>query len=294
MSADLCAFVDTWLDDWLAGRLPADVTCRIEAHVAACERCRRLAAIVMDAETGTEQRNEAVDLIAPVLDRTSGPACARAEQLLPALADNELDAESREILRDHLSHCDACTRLLAVVEESRELLPTLVELPVPPGFAQRVFAATSRRERPSPFVEWWLRVLARPRASLELAYVATVLLVVLLGNPVAAFQHARDGAGRLAAAVPVAQVTDQLAVRSQAAGVVGRMLTGVTSIARVVANELASRLQQVAAWIDAIRTSVGDALRWIATADAWRLLRDLRELLVPQERPAPQEQPVKK
>lgn len=294
MNRDHCAFVDTWLDDWLGGRLPADVTRRIDAHVAACDRCRRLAAIVRDAEAPSAGQDEEVDLLASVLDRTSGSACSRAEQLLPAVADNELDADSREVLRDHLSHCDGCSRLLAVLAESRDVLPALAELRTPPGFVERVLAATSRREQPSPLVAWWLRILARPRASLELAYVATVVIVALLGNPVAAFEQARAEAGRLAGVVPVAQITEQLPIGSEAVGTIGRFLSGAVFAANQVVREVAARWQQALNWLDAIETAVADGLAWVRHIDLAKTLQDAGQALRARGQPAAAEQPGKR
>ena len=102
MNRDFCAFVDTWLDDWLAGGLPADVARRIDAHVARCDRCRRLVAIVRDAETTSDTQREDTDLLASVLDRTTGSPCSHAEGLLPDLVDEQLDADTSNLLRDHV------------------------------------------------------------------------------------------------------------------------------------------------------------------------------------------------
>ena len=289
MNRDLCAFVDTWLDDWLAGRLPADAARRIDAHVAGCDRCRRLAAVVRGAEATSDVPDAEVDLLAPVLDRTSGSACSRAEQLLPALADNELEGDSADILRDHLSHCDACAQLLAVLRESRTVLPALAEIRTPPGLVERVLDATSRRERPSPFVEWWLRILARPRASLELAYVATVLMVVLLGNPIAAFNGARERAGRLAGVVPVARLSEQLPISGETVGTIGRFLDGVASAANDVVREVEARWQQALTWLNGIETAVSDAITWLRGVDLVKLLRDAGQALNAGGQPVAQE-----
>jgi anti-sigma factor RsiW len=109
-----CALVDRWLDDWLAGRLHADTARRIEQHVAGCARCRQLAAIVSGDEADTEL--PADGLLSAVLNQTIGSPCARAETLLPALVDEELNADSREILQAHLAHCDGCSRLLGALQ----------------------------------------------------------------------------------------------------------------------------------------------------------------------------------
>lgn len=294
MNRDFCAFLDTWLDDWLAGRLPADVARGIDAHVEVCERCRRLVGVVRNADTTSDIEDVDPDLIASVLGRTTGSPCGQAEGLLPALVDDQLDADTADLLRDHLSHCDGCARLLAVLEESRLVLPALAELQAPPALVARVLAATSRREERSPFVEWWFRVLARPRASLEIAYVATVLIVALLGNPVSAFQEARERAGQLAASAPVAQLRGQLPDAVQAAGTIGRALSGLAAAANAVVDEISARWRQVRSLLDAIERAVGNAFDWLASVDLAQTIRDVEQALRPRAEPAPAGQPQRR
>ncbi len=264
-----CALVDTWLDDWLAGRLADAVARRFDEHVAGCERCRRLAAIVAEREAGAASDAPADDvLVSAVLSQTTGSPCARAETLLPALVDEELDADSRAVLQAHLAHCAGCSRLLAAVQEAEQVLPALAEMEPPLGFTQRVLSATTAAPAPS----WYVRFLARPRASLELAYVGAVLLVVLLGNPVVAFHQAEQRASELAGAVPVARLGEQLGVKDAAVGAIGRMLAGVASMVNAVQAEVATRLTQARLVIDAIETAVGNTIAWIANIDVKQLL----------------------
>lgn len=299
-----CTFVDTWLDDWLAGRLPDEVAWRVEEHVRECERCRRLAAIVRDAEaTHLSEASGHADLLPAVLDRTTGSPCARAEELLPALVDDELDADSREILRTHVSHCEGCSRLLAVLEESRSVLPALAELQTPASLTERVLEATSRGPQRSAFARaglpsvasalacrWWRSVLARPRASLELAYIGTVLIVVLLGNPVAAFRGAGEQAGRLAGAVPVARLTEQLPLKEAAMGTMARLFGGLTAAANVIATEISERWRQARALISEIETTIGDAIKWLATFDLRQAIRGAEQAVQPRGQPARESQ----
>ena len=272
MNGDLnradCALVDTWLDDWLAGRLDADLARRIDGHVAGCERCRQLAAIVTDAEAGTDDAPADDALLSAVLNQTTGSTCARAEMLLPALVDRELDADSREILQAHLAHCDGCSRLLAVLQEARDVLPALAEIAPPPGFTQRVLGATTAAPAPS----WYRRFIARPRASLELAYVATVLLVVVLGNPVGAFYKAEQRATELAGALPVARLSEQFPVKNAAVGTIGRLLAGATSVFSAVQSEIAARWNQVRAIMQELEAAVANAIVWIANIDVKQML----------------------
>lgn len=288
-----CALVDTWLDDWLAGHVPAQVAQRIANHLAGCPRCQRLAAIVRDDELragefdgspafgdgqgGDAEPGRRGDLVSAVLSQTTGSPCARAEALLPALADDELDAGSREILQAHLAHCDGCTRLLAALQEAARVLPALAEIQTPPGFAERVLHATTAAPSSRAFGgaawEWTLRILARPRASLELAYVATVLLVVLLGNPVAAFYQAEQRASQLAGAVPVAHLSEQLGITEAAAGTLGRIVAGVASVFSAVQSQIAAWWDQARAMMQGIGTAIGDAIAWITNVDVGRLFR---------------------
>jgi anti-sigma factor RsiW len=311
MSGDVnrtdCAFVDAWLDDWAAGRVANEVARRVDAHVAACERCRRLAAIVRGAEA--EASGDEPDLLSEVLRQTTGSPCARAETLLPGFVDDELDADDRDILTDHLGRCPACSRLLAALQESAVVLPALAEVEPPPGFAEEVLRATGAAAALGRYVgvpgaaaalgryvgvpgaaaapgwQWWLRILARPRASLELAYVGTILLVVLLGNPVSAFHEAEQHASRLASAVPVARLTEELAVRDAAVGTIGRLLSPFMAAASAVATELSERWRQARALIDQIGTSVANLLNWLTTIDVKRIIGVGAQLGQPRGQP---------
>ncbi len=257
-----CAFVDTWLDDWLAGRLDRDVAARVDVHVKSCERCARLAAIVAGAAGGADMPGDDA-LVSGVLDRTTGSPCARAETLLPALADGELDAGTREMIEAHLAHCGECSRLLATLQEAENVLPSFVEIEPPLGFAERVIAVTSAAPPPSL---WW-RVLVRPRASLELAYVATVLLVILLGNPVGAFYQAEQRASQLAGTVPVSRLSEQLGVVGIVQETIGRFVAGVGAVVDAVRSEVATRLNQARTLLQEIETAIANAVVWIAQID---------------------------
>ena len=75
------------------------------------------------------------------------------------------------------------------------MLSTFATLAPRHGFVGEVLAATSRRPAlPTTGEEeiraWLGRAAERPRFSLEVAYVMTVLLLVVLGNPVDAFREA--------------------------------------------------------------------------------------------------------
>jgi hypothetical protein len=138
-----------------------------------------------------------------VLARTSGSACQRALTLVGGQPDEPLDAQTTVLVAGHLDHCEECRAIERAIAETRVVLGTLVEIEPDDEFTAQVVAATSGRRIPARQPMWaglsqrwawavalraraaftWDRVLARPRLSLELAYLATVLLVIIIGNP---------------------------------------------------------------------------------------------------------------
>jgi anti-sigma factor RsiW len=278
-SAD-CDFIDRWLDDWLRGRLSADAARRVEAHLGECQRCRRLEAIVRGAATQVESPGEADngeagddDVLDRVLSRTSGSSCRRAEALLPALVDDELDAASRAIVSSHVEYCANCARLAAALQEAREVLPALAEVEPPLGFTARVLAHTSHAPRRSAVAQWWLRVLARPRASVELAYVGAVLIVVLVGNPVIAFRGAEEHARRLVGSVPMDRIAGELPAKQAAVGFVASAFGAVMDEVGAIGQELSNRWLQAKAIIDSAWDQAVRSVNWVRTLDWKALLR---------------------
>ncbi len=294
-----CAFVDTWLDDWAARQVPDAAARRIEAHLARCERCRKLAAIVRGDEEATETLPGDSALVTSVLQHTTGSPCERAEGLLPAFADGDIGADDRSVLASHLTHCESCRQLLAALREANAVLPALAEMQPPPGFAEGVLRAT-RATRPtlagaarwqrSPALAWaWFaRVLARPRASLEIAYVATVLLVIVFGNPVAAFHGAEARANQLAASVPVARLSGDLPIKQAAEGTIASLLAPLGRAVNAVATEITARWRDARALVDAIAGAVERGVNWLATIDVKALVRAASDALAPRGRPQSQ------
>jgi len=190
-----CESFDTTLDALLEGRCSQDEWRRAEAHVAACARCRR----IFDALSG--QADDLDDgghesLAAAVMARTSGEtgACASARDRLCDHVDGTLSQIDRELVQQHLAHCAPCSELAAALAALAVELPAFVDLATHSPILVRVLASTSRRAA-TPSVSdrvggWLLRAAQRPRFSLEVAYVLTVLLLVVLGNPVDAFREA--------------------------------------------------------------------------------------------------------
>jgi hypothetical protein len=71
-------------------------------------------------------------------------------------------------------------------------LPLLAELDPGPGFAERVFLATSNTPEPRGWraraAAAWRALVRRPRFAWEAAYVVTVCWVLVFGNPVSAIE----------------------------------------------------------------------------------------------------------
>jgi len=138
-----------------------------------------------------------------VLAQTSGSVCERATTLLGGQFDEPADEQTSALLAGHLEHCDSCRAVAHTLTDLRPLLASLSSIEPASNFTADVIAATSGRRTAARIPAWsrlsrrwtwavtfgdraasaWQRVLARPRLSLELAYLATVLLVVVVGNP---------------------------------------------------------------------------------------------------------------
>ena len=129
-----------------------------------------------------------------ILARTSGNACASARDRLCDFVDGALDPFDRALVAGHLEHCTPCADLAGALSETSAVLTSFARLAPRTSVVFDVLRATSRRP-PEPGLgerlsAWLGRAAARPRFSLEVAYVLTVLLLVVLGNPVAAFRDA--------------------------------------------------------------------------------------------------------
>jgi len=129
-----------------------------------------------------------------ILARTSGGGCTAARERLCDFVDEALAPFDRGLVDGHLAHCPSCAGLAETLAESLGVLPSFALLPPRASIVGDVLRATSRRPAAPTLGErvsaWLGRVAARPRFSLEVAYVLTVLLLVVLGNPVAAFRDA--------------------------------------------------------------------------------------------------------
>jgi predicted anti-sigma-YlaC factor YlaD len=281
-----CASFDTRLDALLEGRCTPEEWREADAHLAGCPRCRRL----YDAMSGRADDLDAAgheSLAASVLAKTSGTAgsCASARERLCDYVDATLDPVERELIDGHLGRCEACAVLALALSDVTAVLPSFAALPLRQPIVGDVFAATSRRAAEPGVGEritaWIARAAQRPRFSLEVAYVMTVLLLVVLGNPVDAFREASVrvqprvsavagavsvplGEMRVAGAEKLSNVERALAPRlapprwtSQAEAWLGRMIDG--SGLRWIAASAQAMATEVAAWAGRVFESLRGA-----------------------------------
>jgi predicted anti-sigma-YlaC factor YlaD len=215
-----CESFDHRLDALLDGACAADEWREAELHASTCSRCHRLLDGV--AGRGDAMDDEvADDFTASILARTSGTACATARDRLCDFVDGELTAFDRELVQEHLHHCGPCAELARELAHLHGVLPAFAELPVPADLERRVILSTSRR----PAVEtlesrvwgWLGKAVMRPRFALEAAYVCTLLLVMVFGDPVKAF---RDVSVRVEPDVKQATEAIGRPIAARAAGVV--------------------------------------------------------------------------
>lgn len=188
-----CDSFERRLDDLLDGRCTTDQWQEAEAHLATCARCRR----VFDAVSGRADDMEPAGheaLSQAIVARTSGSTCAAARERLCDYVDGALASFDRALVDGHLGHCPACAELAAALAETTSLLPSFASLAPRTSLVREVLDATSRRPlRPTAgerVSAWLAHAAERPRFSIEVAYILTVLLLVVLGNPVAAFKEA--------------------------------------------------------------------------------------------------------
>lgn len=175
-----CHDFETLLSRLQTGPLP-DAAMR---HLELCTECHELAQLAGFVE-GWPHPPAARDFVNTVISQTSGSPCRQAERQLNAFLAESLDPQASELLQLHLDHCPACTGLAAALAQLEHSLPRLATLDPGPGFVDAVLAATlpmSVRLR-----RWWFKTwprwVHRPRFSVELAYVATLIVVLASGMP---------------------------------------------------------------------------------------------------------------
>ncbi|MCB1184093.1 zf-HC2 domain-containing protein [bacterium] len=132
-----------------------------------------------------------------VLGRTSGKACGRALDQLDALLDGELHGLDRRLVQAHLEHCPGCSSVAVTLGWLGPALPAMAVLDPGPAFTARVLDRTvrARVSRSAPahpgglaglmdrVGRWWEEQILRPAFATQVAYVATVLVVLATATP---------------------------------------------------------------------------------------------------------------
>ena len=181
-----CSGFEERFERFREGKLPSEDCRAAEEHLAVCAYCRELLDIASE-DLNIPAMDPPQDLTRFILERTSGPACRRAHEHLCDFVDGKLEAGYGEILALHLAHCSDCSELAASLAELNTTLPQMGELEPGADFTFRVLRETSRLLAEPPLSPW-LRLMQRPRFSWEAEYLATVLLISVLGNPLTTFR----------------------------------------------------------------------------------------------------------
>ena len=193
-----------------------------------------------------------------VLSRTSGPACDRASGQLSDLMGGDLADMDRKLVQAHLEHCEPCRALAVTLGWLEPLLPEMAEIDPGPAFTARVLASTSGRT-PSiaPFPahptgpaglmdrvgSWWDRQILRPGFAAQLAYAATVILVLLTSVPGAPLKGLPGKALEIVQAGPAATPVIGPAV-DKASGWVGLRADEAVTSAREDVNRRMQNTEQ--------------------------------------------------
>ena len=205
------------------------------------------------------ERNER--FVRDVLNRTSGSACDRACEQLSDLMVGSLASMDRQLVQAHLEHCDRCRTLAVTLGWLEPLLPQMAEIDPGSAFTARVLERTTGRARiedPATAVpdgaaglmdrvgRWWDRQILRPGFAAQVAYAATVILVLLTAIPGAPFQDAPGKALQFVQAGPAVPAVIKPTL-DQASGWVEGQTSGVVTAARTGVNR---RLQNTESSLD--------------------------------------------
>jgi predicted anti-sigma-YlaC factor YlaD len=189
-----CGDFDRLLDALLDGRSATGEWSQAQTHMSGCPGCRQL----FDA-LGGHARSHTLDdaghalLTEAILARTSGSPCGAARDRLCDFVDGALPALDCSLVEAHLTRCRACSALAGALARSAAVLPSFVEIEPPVSLANGVLAATSRLPVgpaiTDRMADWFARAAMRPRFSVAIAYVATLLIALFLGDPVDAVRR---------------------------------------------------------------------------------------------------------
>jgi hypothetical protein len=213
-------------------------------------------------------RNE--DFVRDVLSRTSGSGCDRACEQLTDLMDGTLAGMDRELVQAHLEHCDPCRSVAVTFGWLEPLLPQMAEIDPGPAFTARVVKETTRRESyrkpahadpsgPAGLMDrvgrWWESQILRPMFAAQVAYVATVVLVLIAVVPGSPFRQVPGKALEVVQAGPTSAPVIGPALDS-ASGWVGTRTESSVTAAR---SSLERRVRQTGASLNerSERTAAG-------------------------------------
>jgi len=204
------------------------------------------------------------ELTRRILDRTSGRACGRGEELLGARWDGALDPLDAELLAAHLETCPACRELATVLDRLQPLLPRLAERDPGPAFTARVLARTSGRRLPRTarlvtrleglavaLQAGLRRAWNRPRFALEAAWTAAALVSLLVWSPLAP-----ANAGRQATALGEAGAGLMPGLNEQVEQLAADVLVASRERLGPLVVRVRSGLAEAARTLDALATAV--------------------------------------
>ncbi|RPJ69848.1 MAG: zf-HC2 domain-containing protein [Acidobacteria bacterium] len=290
-----CQDFDRRLDALLDAACAENEWREAEAHLAGCPRCRALLEGAAGRGPVLDEAGQA-SLTASVMRKTGGDPCGSARDRLCGFADGTLEAFERDLVAGHVSNCGRCAALADALARSAAVLPSFATLTPPEPFVSDVLSATSfRPAEPSVLGrlgEWLGRAAIRPRFSLEVAYVCTLLLAIVFGNPVKAFKETASRAeayaqprvevavGRIAAPLAAARATGETVVGKT----VGRL-----SAAASAAPAPSGFLPMARRWwetgvVERLRSMLDAAAGWVRSAE--ELANDLAARLLGKQPPA--------
>jgi predicted anti-sigma-YlaC factor YlaD len=268
MSVD-CRRFERIMEAFLDGTLTEPEARAAQEHLRRCADCREL------AEIAGAPPEAAPDLTAAVLARTTGSSCGHAREGLCDYVDGRAGSVDAELIRMHVSNCEACATLSNVLTELAADLPALAEMHPDERFTADVLARTLPRGKKTPrwieqLLQSWDRLLQRPRFALEGAYVMTLLMLVVLGVPGALLAGAPGRVAR-AATHEIAEPVQQTVVELKAT-VSERAQQTLESTGTRAADEARSAADGVAAYSSRVfgkfRTGMGTFWARIASGQA--------------------------
>lgn len=203
------------LEELLDGQPAEDRRHAAGQHLRGCGPCRKLWKMARH-DVRPAPLGDPAALAAAILAQTSGATCTSARSRLCAFVDQQLEPADLELMQHHVGRCASCSELSGVLSRLSVDLPLLAERQPDERFAVDVLARTlPARSRAALWVdrlsESCQRLLERPRAALEGAYLGTFVLALLFGAPGSPLVRLPRRALDLAAVNPVARLEQPVA-----------------------------------------------------------------------------------